>query len=154
MVTDFFGIFLQELGRILQLPDLHPDSNNSCLIKFKGDIQIQLEMDHTGEYLIIGADFDSIPPGKYKERIFFESLRANGMPHPRYGTFAYSKQLDHLVLFEKIPVKDLNAQKVADFLILFMEKTRIWKEAITRGDVPVVSAPSSKGSSKGMFGLQ
>ena len=37
MVTDFFGTFLQDISQALQIPNLHADANNSCLIKFKGN---------------------------------------------------------------------------------------------------------------------
>src|SRR5262245_58766423 len=99
MVTDLFGALLQELGDSLEKADLHPDRNNSCLIRMKGGQEIQFELDRSSQFLIVGADLGAVPPGKYRENLFREALKANDMPHPIHGILAYSKKTDHLVLF-------------------------------------------------------
>lgn len=152
MITDQFGAIIQELGQALHNPKLHPDEHNSCLIKFKGDIQIQIEPDRNGKYLIIGCNLGSIPAGRYRENIFAEALKSNGLPSPRHGFFAYSKRTDSLVLTEMMSLQDLTGQKVADFLTPFKEKIKIWKEAIARGEVPVI-ATAFTGKPTGMFGM-
>jgi hypothetical protein len=140
MVTDFFGTLLQELSRAVQIPGLKPDANNSCLIRFRkqNDIRIQIELDSAGLMVVIGTDLGSVAPGRYRENIFTEALKANGLPSPRYGTFAYSRKTDHLLLFEKLPIRDLTGDKVADYLKLFIEKAKVWQEALARNEVPVV----------------
>lgn len=152
MVTDFFGAILQEIGTQLQIPNLHPDEHNTCLIKFKGGIVIQIEMDQAGEYVIVGTEFADIPVGRYRENLFAEALKANGMPAPRYGVFAYSQKKDHLSLFEMFPSRDVTGIQIADYLGPFLEKVRIWKEAISRGDMPAI-APTV-GRAPGLFGLK
>lgn len=154
MVTDFFGSLLEELGRALQLPGLRPDANNTCLIRFKGDFYVQLEMDRTGQYLIIGSDLGAVQAGKYRENLLHEALKANGMPYPRNGTLAFSKQADHLILFEMLNIKELNGAKIMERLNPFMEKAKIWKDAISKGNVPVVTAAGTTAPSMGMFGLR
>lgn len=155
MVTDFFGTFLQELGALLQIPDLHPDANNSCLIKFKDDLLVQLELDRQGQYLIVGSNLGEVPVGRYRENLFIEALKANGLPtFPHYGTFAYSKHANQLVLFEMFPVRDLSSAKLGEFLPKYIEKAKIWKEAIARGDVPIISTAAPAGKTMGMFGLR
>lgn len=154
METNIYSSLLQELGQVLQLPNLQPDSNNTCLIKFKGDIKVQIELDRSSQFLIIGTDLDAIPAGRYRETLFTEALKANGMASPRYGNFAYSKQADHLVLFEMLPLNGLTGQKVADFLSHFLEKARLWKEAIGKGDVPESTPHSRMTPSSGIFGLR
>lgn len=154
METNVYSALLQELGKILQLPNLHPDANNTCMVKFKGDIKVQIELDKSNQFLIIGTDLDSIPAGRYRETLFTEALKANGMPPPHYGNFAYSKQADHLVLFDMLHVTDLTGQKVADFLTLFLEKARIWKEAIAKGEVPESTQSVRITPTSGIFGLK
>lgn len=152
MVSDIFGTLLQELAQALKIEVLQPDKNNSCLIKFKGDISVQVELDKSGTFLVIGTDFPTVAAGRYRENLFFEALKANGMPAPpRIGTFAYSRQTDRLVLFEMMSLNDLRGDRVAEFMTPFVEKARVWKEAIARGEVPVVSTSTTPGS--GMFGL-
>lgn len=156
MVSDRFGMLLEEMGKVLEIPDLHPDSNNSCLIKFKDGLQIQFELDRqSGEFLIIGTDFGEVAAGKYRENIFLEALKANGRPLPRNGTLAFSVQANHLIMFEMLPINELRGSAVAEFLVPFSAKARIWKEAVERGVMPAIAAeygvPAPPG---GVFGLK
>lgn len=153
MVSDFFGTLLQEVARKLQIPNLQPDKNNSCQIRFGKDLRIQLEIDPSGQNLIIGTNLGTVPPGRYRENIFTEALKANNLPSANRGTFAYSRKTDSLILFEKMPLKDLTGDIVADFLVFFLEKAKIWKEAVTRGEVPVAAA-GTVARPTGMFGLR
>lgn len=152
MVTDMFGALLQELGRAIQNPKLHPDEHNTCLLKFKGGVKVHIEPNKEGTHLIIGTDLGTVAPGRYRENVFGEALKANGLPIPRFGTFAYSTQKDHLVLFEMLPLRELTGDKVADFLPRFLEKARVWREALAKNEVPVV-ATAYTSKPLGLFGL-
>lgn len=154
MVTDLFGSLLQEIGHYFNI-NLQPDHNNSCLVRLPNGLSIQMEIDKKGEYFIIGSDLGPVPTGRYRENLFKQALRANGMPAPRNGTFAYSKQKDHLLLVEMLPLKGLNGEKINAILKPFSEKAASWKTAITQGDIPIVEAAnSSHGNLTGMFGLK
>ena len=155
MVTTAFGTILQELGKSALIPitDLHPDRNNSCLVRIKGGIELQMELDRSGQNLVIGCDLGAIPPGRYKENLFREALKANGLPHPRYGIFAYSKQTDHLIVFDTLNTKDLTGDKVAEYLVKFMEKVVTWRSAISGNDIPLIAAIKSS-KLGGIFGLK
>lgn len=154
MVTDLFGTLLQELGAILEIPDLHPDRNNSCRIRLKNTLDIQLELDRSGQFIILGADLGTVPPGKFRENFFREALKANDMPYPNHGTLCYSKKSDHLVIFEKLSTNELNGEKVAAEITPFSEKALIWKDALQRNDIPVVNQAYTSQKSAGMFGLR
>lgn len=152
MVTDMYGALLQELGHALKINNLHPDRNNTCLITLTNGVSVYVELDKAKEYLLIGTEIGTVAPGRYRENVFREAMKANGLPYPRYGTFAFSKQANKLILFEKLHVIDLTGARVASILNPLAEKAKIWKEAITRGDVPTVS--TVKTSQTGMFGLK
>ncbi|MEI8125220.1 MAG: CesT family type III secretion system chaperone [Parachlamydiaceae bacterium] len=154
MVTGLFGTLLEELAKSLKINHLEPDQNNSCLINLKNGQKIQVELDRSGNYLVIGADLGTVSPGKYRENLFKEALKANGMPYPLNGILAYSKRTDHLVLFTKISVKDLRGEQIAIVIPPFVEKALIWSEAIKRGEMPSLSQVKTSGASSGMFGLR
>lgn len=154
MVTDYFGSLLQELGKILEIPDLHPDRNNSCQITLKNGLSLQLEFDRSGQYIIIGADLGVVSPGRYRENVFREALKANDMPYPTHGILAYSKKSDRLVLFEKLRSHEITGEVIAAELIPFSEKAIIWKDALVRSEVPVANQAFNPQRSTGMFGLR
>jgi hypothetical protein len=154
MVTDVFGVLLSELGRLLNIPDLHPDSNNSCLIQFPNNgPKIQLELSKDRESLLMGMEIGFVNPGRYRIDVFKEALKANGQPPPRYGTFAWSKKADVLFFYKKISLHELTGEKVYAMMTPFIEKAQKWQEAISKGEVPVVATFYTSGAKSGMFGL-
>lgn len=151
MVVDLYESILQDLSRILSIPPLHPDGNNSCLIILMNGLQIQLEMDKQNDFLYFGSDLGTLPEGRYRENLFREALKANALPLPRYGAFAFSSKTGHLIFFERFRARELNSSRISDFIGHFSEKAFQWKEAITRGEVPVVQVQRPTSS---MFGLR
>lgn len=154
MVKDMFGSLLEDLGKMIKIDQLEPDQHNSCLISFTNGVKVQLEIDHTRSLLIVGCDLGAIPPGRYRENLLREALKANGLPPPRNGNFAFSKKQDHLVMTEELPIKDINPDQIYQLLDPFLKKAKEWQEAITRGDVPTILPGAYRsGTKSGMFGL-
>ncbi len=155
MVSGLFESLLTELGTIMGV-SLFPDSNNSCLIKLKSGVKVQMELDTKGEQFIIGIDLGPVPPGQYRQSLFREALRANGFPHPRLGVLAFSKKNGHMVLTDTISVQDLNGERIAFRLTPLTEKGLKWKDAIEHGEIPPVEAPSKRDgqSPMSMFGMR
>ena len=151
MVRNYLEIILNEIGKVLKIEDLHPDRNNSCLIKMPEGIKIQLEQNSKNDEFILGADLGQVPPGRYRENLFREALKANGMPYPQHGILSYSAKTDHLILYETFSSKDLRGEMVADEIPHFVEKAKYWKESMEKGELPVVGTLQS---SQGMFGLR
>jgi hypothetical protein len=153
MVTDALGVLLQEIGTNLGVNNLHPDNNNTCLLRLKSGLIIQIELDKGGQFLILGADLGTVPPGKYRELLFREALKANGLPYPIHGILCYSRKSDHLVIYEKIPLRDLNGEKIAAEITPFAEKAFLWSEALLRNDIPAINQMFTSQKPGGMFGL-
>ncbi len=154
MVAELYETLLTEVGTILGV-SLFPDSNNSCLVKLKSGLQVQMEMERSGKSFIIGIDLGPVPTGSYRQQLFREALRANGLPYPRLGILAFSQKSGHLILFDPIDVHDLNGERIAFRLSPLSEKALKWQDAIQRGEVPIVETPSkSTGRPLGVFGLR
>lgn len=152
MVANLYEALLQELGRVLGVA-LFPDANNSCLVRLRNGLELQIELDKTGDKLIVGADLSSIPPGRYREAVLREALMANGLMAPRPGVFAFSRKADRFVLFRWYSTKELNGEKIAFLLGPFTERALAWKQTISRGEIPHVDMPTPDAHS-GLFGLK
>src|SRR5574338_965834 len=135
MIQDIFGAILEELSTILKIK-LTPDKNNACLVKFPTGLMVQMDYDEQKERVIILSTLGTPAPGRYQENVYREALKANGLPPPKTGIFAYSKKQDALVLFDTLPLADLTGQKIADFLVPFMQKAETWRGAIAQNVVP------------------
>lgn len=153
MVTDAFGSLLEELSKLLKV-ELKPDKNNTCLINFKDKGKVYLELDRSSQYLILGIEIGSTPKGKYRENIFREALKANGLNPPLNGIFAYSDRSDSLVLYDMHLLSELNGEKLKDLIDPFLAKAKLWQEGMTKGEIPLIQEKNAAIRGTGMFGLR
>jgi hypothetical protein len=153
MNLDVFARILNEVGQHFGTT-LTPDANNSCLIWMRDAIQIQLELDRSQSYLIVGGNLGELLPGKFRELFLKEALRANGAPYPRIGTFAYSHRKSALLLFERFSLQTLNTTTLIEYLPAFIDKAILWKDAIQSGQPPSIQYNVQKDTKTGMFGLK
>ncbi|HEY4254763.1 MAG TPA: CesT family type III secretion system chaperone [Chlamydiales bacterium] len=131
-MIDRFEELLAELGVQLDLP-LKSDRNHFCTLQIGPNLLIQLQTDAAFEKLLIISKVAEIPPGKFRENILKEALKANGKKDPRVGVFAYLTQINQLVLFQRYPFDLLNGERLAELLGPFIETAENWKKAIASG---------------------
>jgi hypothetical protein len=157
MVQEVFASILADLGKILNMK-LAPDRNGSCMIQYTTGLKLVMESNALAERLMVIADLGTPAPGRYRENLFREALKANGLPPPRQGIFCYSAKKDSLILFESLPLGDLTGQKVADLLTPFLAKANLWRTAITKNEVPSFTGNElsfgATGTGSGMLGLR
>ncbi|HSX13048.1 MAG TPA: CesT family type III secretion system chaperone [Chlamydiales bacterium] len=146
-MTDSFSTLLQDLGKVFQL-NLVPDKYNACSLEIP-PLTIQLELDSDLENLLIFTKIIELPPGKFRENVLAEALKANGLPDPRPGVFGYFAATNHLTLHQSYPLKILNGDNLAGLFGSFFELGSSWHESIHRGQ------PSPMGSaSPPPFGIR
>lgn len=156
MITDRFGSLMEELGKLMKTK-LVPDKNNACLMMFKSGLKLQIELDASSERVMLASELGELPSGRYRENIFREALKANGLPPPHVGLFAFSKKKENLVIFDMLDLRDLTAGALFDFIVPFMQKAELWRSTISRGEVPSFMGNElsfGQKSSSGMFGLK
>lgn len=153
MVTDSFGQLLEEMAKLLNIPKLEPDRNNSCLIKFPKGPSIQFEIEKSGNQFLIACDLGEIPAGPYRENVFREALKYNGRPYPHVCQFAYSKQTNKLIMTHLLPLSNLRGEQVIEALTPFQALAGQWAEALARGEVPTSEGLFQSGGAK-PFGMK
>ena len=147
-----FEDLIHELGKEMNIT-LHPDSHQSCLLTFPEDkISIQIDLDISADQILVGTQLGSLTPGPYRKRILTQAMRVNGASTTPRGVLAYSEKNDTLVLFQFLSIASLNGKKLNNFVLLFREHTKGWKEAIDHGDIPTIEEDVSP-PGETMFGL-
>lgn len=143
-MTSQFEEILEALGKIFHL-DLKIDQHHACSIAIENQITLQLQPDMAQENLFIFAKLIEIPPGKFRENVLKEALKANALPDPRIGSFGYIAPTNHLALFQKIPINLLGSEQLAAFIGAFIELGTRWKKAIASGlAAPLPQNPESR----------
>lgn len=137
-MTGEFQDLLKELGSIFHL-ELEVDKSGACSILIPPQIVIQMQLDSGQEKLFLFCKIAEIPPGKFRENILKEGLKANALPDPVSGILAYLHPTNHLVLFQSYPVSILTGERLATFFSNFAQMAESWQQALLSGQ----SGPSS-----------
>ncbi|MFI5333989.1 MAG: CesT family type III secretion system chaperone [Chlamydiales bacterium] len=134
---DRFQDFLNHLSPLIDL-SLYAEKKRAVRIGVNEMLHVQLEDDEPKERILLATLIQEVPAGKYRENLFKECLKAN-LPYPRIGTFAYVERNNQLALFDYLYYAHLTPEKSADLLALFIEKALLWKQAIQKGVLPLIS---------------
>ena len=148
-MIDQFQELLKALGQHLGVT-LQPDKRGACRLNVQDVAHIQLEYEPAKEQLLIISFVCEVPPGKLRENIFRDALKANH-PYSLDGVFGYSERNNQLCLFLYKSIHGLTAEKLSGVLNGFMEKVNKWKDAVGVGQTATL-VPMASGKEK-PFGL-
>jgi hypothetical protein len=140
-MIDRFNEILYALGQEFDLP-LMADKNHACAIQVREGLIVQLESDQSQEKLLIACQIVEVPPGKFRENVLKDALKANALADPRIGIFSYIIPINQLVLFQYYPFDILTPQRLAHLLGPFIQMAEKWRDAIERGNSsPTIDLP-------------
>ncbi len=145
-MIDNFAEILKDLGSLINVP-LHVDRHGVCKIVVDQKFFVQIEHDPLRGRVLLVSMITEIPPGKFRENVLREALKANGS-FPRTGTLAYVERNNNLSLHDYYNLVEFKIDKFAEYITSFIEKVYFWKTHIENGTIPsVISAPSPLPSS-------
>lgn len=137
-----FETLIHELGGQMGAI-LHPDSHQSCLIHFtRFNINVQIDLDSSGDQILIGCELGDVPLGAFRERVFLQALRVNGLTDGPRGTLAFSEKKNQLILFYYLSLSTTSGVKLYNFLKIFTEHAQAWRVALERGELPTIEEPT------------
>ena len=152
-----FADVLNELGDELDI-DVEADLHGVCTIMINEKVKVQLEVDVTGESILMASLVTELPPGKFRERILKDALKANYQVEENHGTLSYTGPDNALVLSLTIPMHGLNGKELYEHLSIFVERAQGWQKAIDDGfPSPPDSGEVPQGDVSGktsLFGFQ
>lgn len=93
---------------------------------------MQIELDESSSNILIGSFLCDIPPGKFRENVFKNTLKANGQI-PQTGVFAFNEPNAKLALFKYIPLEKEPVATLRGTIEHFIDQAMQWKEAIEAG---------------------
>jgi len=130
-MISLFEEILTNLGKDLAI-ELKPDHLNSCTLKIDNDFLVQLKINKEEESVLIISFLTEIPPGRFREDVFTNTLVYNNK-FPKIGTFAFNSKDTTLVFFEYIKLVDTKTKNLKNILAQFIENASNWKKAIENG---------------------
>lgn len=131
-MIDRFQELIAELGRALDLP-LFVDTHQACTLEIADNIRIQMQLDPNQAHLFMACFAIEIPPGRFRENVLKEALKANFSPDPKPAVLGYTLQNNHLTLHQSIPIDILNGERLAGFFQSFLKEAQNWIRAIEQG---------------------
>lgn len=129
---DRFQQLLYDLSDLIEVT-LYADQNQRCRININEMLDIQMEYDSGKERVLIACHCCDVPPGKFRENVLKEALKANTI-YPRIGTYGFSEQKNKLALFEYVSLQNMPREKFADILAAFIDRAERSKNAVEKGN--------------------
>ena len=152
MTTDPFEVLIAELGRSLDIT-LHVDRNHACALRIHQQLTIQLQTDAAHEKLLIAAMICELPPGRFRENVFSEALKANHLPDPRTGILGYLPANNRLTLHQRYLLATLDGKTLEMLVAGFIDYAELWREAVEKGQASPAPIQGSSVPAR-PFGLQ
>lgn len=141
-MMDIFAQLLSDLGLLLDTP-LSPDKRGACRLNIEDTLHVQLEPDANREKLLLWCFLAEIPPGKFRENILRDALKAN--VDTTAGTLGFSDRNNQMLLFSHLNFSSLHAKELFEFLHIFITKARAWQQAIATGQtIDLLPEPKQK----------
>lgn len=149
VVSTQFGALLKEFEKYFHCP-LTPDANDSCMINL-GGLSLQIELDRY-HFLLAGCRLGRVLMGRYRDNLIRAALKSNESTSLSTGIIGFSQKSSQLILFIKLDPGQLTLHQITSILPPFLEKARVWTQAIANGEIPENKEHSSPKPS-GLFGL-
>ncbi|MCX7998620.1 MAG: CesT family type III secretion system chaperone [Leptospiraceae bacterium] len=130
-----FETVLKELGNLIDL-SLYPNNLRCCYLNVNHSLIVELKESDNKEMLRLLTFVSEVPPGKFREMIFLETLKEN-FSLPRKFIFSYVTKNNQLAIGSYLYFNGLTGSGLADFLERFLEKAFSWKTAISTGKIPL-----------------
>ncbi len=131
-MRDKFLILLNSLSEKLEI-DLQLDKNGACTILYEDDLKVQLELDSTLENLIVFSSLFTLAPGKFREDVLLNALKANDT-FPYVATFSYFEPDSSLAFHNFLKFETLTVDILVSYLSTFVELASRYKKAIEQGN--------------------
>lgn len=153
MASGPYETILQEVGELLHAGELEPDNHNTCLLQMESGLEVHIEMADRQDAVLLAASLGALTPGPYRDDIFRAALITNGQEPPHNGVLGFSDEANELIIYDLIPLEDINGDRIVERLAAFEEKAVKWKASLENNEVPVVSQVGTSRRMGGMFGL-
>lgn len=127
-----FHDLIHQLGEFIG-EELTVDQNQACFLEINEQLKVQMELDPPGEKILLMSQIIELPPGKFRETVLKDALKANFLAEEKEGTLAYLERQNTLVLFQELYTHSITMQILYDRLIKFIERAIKWATSIEAG---------------------
>ncbi|MBS3904593.1 MAG: CesT family type III secretion system chaperone [Simkania sp.] len=148
---NFFEDLLKDLASLMDLP-LHVDHRGVCCLRVDDQFEVQMEVGKKND-LIILAFINELGPGKFREEVLKEGLKANNQLLPG-GIVSFSGKTNQLVIYKRLPNELLNAQSVLETLSSLIDYATQWLVSLKEGKTAPAFLVTRSASSGLPFGMK
>jgi Tir chaperone protein (CesT) family len=156
MPAHSFDSILKEVSEKMNLSGLKATVNDNITLQVPpNQTLVTLQKHNKQPILIISSDIMELQDGRFRENIFREALKFNGLNEYHKGTFGFSKKSQKLILFDMLPLDEIFPEQVVETMSEIAIKVSRWKESLERGDIPTIDLNAGGSASRGgIFGIK
>jgi hypothetical protein len=127
-----FADLIHEFGELFG-ERFEPYQNRMIRFLINEHLHVQIETDGMGESLLLVCLISDLPPGRFREQVLKEALKANHLLDEQRSTLSYEEKDNQLILSLHIPTHGITAQKLLDHLLPLIKRAERWRTAIDNG---------------------
>jgi Tir chaperone protein (CesT) family len=142
-----FHDLIHELGDFLG-EELSVDLNQTCFLEINELIKVQIELDSAGEKILLLSKIIELPPGRFRENVLKDGLKANFLAEEKSGILSYLERQNQLVIFEDINTHSITMEILYQHLLKFIERAIKWATSIEAGRSSPDAGEIPEGSTK------
>lgn len=148
-----FASLIHELSELAGIA-IETDIHEAVKLRINQKIPVQIEAETTGESILLMSQFIELPPGRFRENILKDALKANHMSDQHPSVLSYILKHNQLVLFQHVHAHALTGELLYGHLTIFVKRVESWREAIDSGKTsPSGEFPLPK-SKPNLFGFK
>jgi hypothetical protein len=151
-MKNFYDL-IKELGDLLG-EEIEPENNQACNLRINQKVKVQIEVSNNEESLMLISLISELPPGKFRETVLKDILKANFFAEEKVGILSYTLKENSLVLFQTINTHALDAEELKNHLQKFSQRAINWYDSIESGalapDNEIPESTEKKGNSFGI----
>ena len=129
--------------------EIYPDLNNVVVLKIEKSVKIHIEADDVEEFLILGAFIDELPPGKFRENILKNGLKANYLVNKNPAILSYLGRENILTLHRRYLIDSIDVEELITQIKAITERAQKWQASIESGHAAPDDEIPSKTDARG-----
>ncbi len=145
-----FADLIHELGELVG-ENFQAYQNRLIRFRINDHLHVQVETDLMNEFVMIICMVSEIPPGRFRENVLRDALKANYLLDKHRSILSYDEKGNQLVLSDQLRAHALTAEMLLKEISKLVKRAELWRQSIDNGHSSPGRDEVPEGKRKGSF---